>query len=374
MIEADPALLDALYGGATDTAEFLRALTMLSGLFSCRSAALVSLETHAPANLVLTTGAFDGDVSRSYVEFAPVDPAPAAFSALARGTASTTDRLLPPEKLGGEFVNEFFRPNGFAETLGGHLHSDHAYFTLIGLHRGNDRPPFEDDELAAVERLMPHITRALRLRREFLGLQAKANGLQAALDDHSAGVLLLNSSGASLFANRALRAIAQRGDGFSLDRTGRPVLANSDARRRIDALIASVMRGGPGGVMAAPRRPDLLPYAVLVSPSPASLLEMSGRRRTHSGVLLIVHDSELRLRTDPEILQHAFGLSPASARLVAGLAAVDDLKSYAEREGVTIHTARFHLRTALARTGTRTQAQLVRLAVRLLAEIRIVGR
>ena len=220
MIEADPALLDALYGGATDTAKFVLALAMLSGLFRCRSAALVSLETHAPANLVLTTGAFDGDVSRSYQEFAPIDPAPAAFSALARGTASTTDRLLPRERLGGEFVNEFFRPNGFAETLGGHLHSDHAYFTLIGLHRGFDRPAFEDDELAAIERLMPHITRALCLRREFLGLQAKADGLQAALDGHSAGVLLLDSSGASLFANRALRAIAQRGDGFSLDRRG----------------------------------------------------------------------------------------------------------------------------------------------------------
>jgi DNA-binding CsgD family transcriptional regulator len=51
------------------------------------------------------------------------------------------------------------------------------------------------------------------------------------------------------------------------------------------------------------------------------------------------------------------------------LAADDDLKSYAERERLTIHTARFHLRRALEWTGARTQAELVRLAVRLLRDV-----
>ena len=58
----------------------------------------------------------------------------------------------------------------------------------------------------------------------------------------------------------------------------------------------------------------------------------------------------------------------SAARLAAALAADDDLKSFAAREGITIHTARFHLRTALARTGARTQAELVRLAVRLIRD------
>jgi hypothetical protein len=43
------------------------------------------------------------------------------------------------------------------------------------------------------------------------------------------------------------------------------------------------------------------------------------------------------------------------------------------REGVTIHTARFHLRTALTRTGTKTQADLVRSAVRLLRDMALRG-
>jgi DNA-binding CsgD family transcriptional regulator len=54
---------------------------------------------------------------------------------------------------------------------------------------------------------------------------------------------------------------------------------------------------------------------------------------------------------------------------VAALAGDHDLKSYAEKAGITIHTARFHLRTALERAGVRSQAELVRVAVRLLRDL-----
>jgi len=65
--------------------------------------------------------------------------------------------------------------------------------------------------------------------------------------------------------------------------------------------------------------------------------------------------------------------SAGAARLLAALAAADDLQTFALREGITIHTARFHLRTALARTGARTQVELVRLAVGLLRDLGTQG-
>jgi DNA-binding FadR family transcriptional regulator len=107
---------------------------------------------------------------------------------------------------------------------------------------------------------------------------------------------------------------------------------------------------------------------VLVSPAPSTLNDFSLDRHGRTSVLLMVHDPESRPQATSEILEKSLGIPPGAARLVAALAADDDLKSFAEREGVTIHTARFHLRTALTRTGTRTQLELVRLAVRLLRD------
>jgi hypothetical protein len=48
-------------------------------------------------------------------------------------------------------------------------------------------------------------------------------------------------------------AIAKRADGLSLDRSGRPLIANLVARRRFDALLDDVSKAGAGGVLSAPR-------------------------------------------------------------------------------------------------------------------------
>jgi DNA-binding CsgD family transcriptional regulator len=74
------------------------------------------------------------------------------------------------------------------------------------------------------------------------------------------------------------------------------------------------------------------------------------------------------------ILAQGLRLPKGAARLVASLAAGNDLKSFAKTEGITIHTARFHLRTALTRTGTKSQAELVRLAVQLLRDFALMAR
>jgi hypothetical protein len=368
--------LEALYGGAADPAEFERALQIIAQQMRCQSAALLSLNVRSPAaDMAVSVGLFDDAARGRYLkDFAGIDPAPAAFARMPLGTASTTDRILADhERKHGAFANEFYYPLGLAETLGGNLRSDNGCFELLGLHRGPDRPAFEDTELAMVERLMPHISRALQLRRAFLRLEVKATGLQNALDRLHAGVALLDTAGTASYVNHALQLIAQRRDGISLNRAGRPVPANAEARIRFDALFAAAARGGSGGTMVVPRSTGVRPYSVLVSPSPTtvadSLLPRAGSRQ----VLVVVHDPASDPVENYETLQIALGLPPGAARLVAALASDGDLKSFAEREGITIHTARFHLRIALERTGARTQAELVRLAVRLLRDFGLEG-
>ena len=363
--------LEALYGGAADPVEFERALEIIARQMRCQSAALLSLDVRAPlADLAVSVGLFDEAARARYFRgFADIDPAPAAFTRMPIGTASTTDRIFSAkERKHGTFVNEFYYPLGLAETLGGNLRADNGRFELIGLHRGPDRPAFEETELAIVERLMPHISRALQLRRAFRRLELKAAGLQDTLDRLHAGVALLDAAGTALYVNRALQAIAHRRDGISLNRAGRPAPAIAEARIRFDALFAAAARGGSGGTMMVPRSTGVRPYSVLVSPSPTTIADSLLPRADSQRVLVIVHDPANHPVENSENLQTGFGLPPGAARLVAALASDDDLKSFAEREGITIHTARFHLRIALERTGARTQAELVRLAVRLLRD------
>ena len=267
MIEWDGAILDALYDGTMDDASLERALVLTSGSLGCVSSALLSVDTHAPANLLVVTGALNAGREAYFREFAAIDPAPAAFARIPIGTASTTLRILPEVDQHSVFANEFYRPLGLAETIGGNLYADRTRSALLGLHRAPDRPPFDDTEIRSVERLMVHIVRALQLRRAFRQLDSRVSALESALGRLPAGVLLLDASGASMFSNAAFAAVIRRADGLSLDRNGRLNAASADARRRLGLLIDDVARGGAGGIVTVPRPGVALPYAVLVARS-----------------------------------------------------------------------------------------------------------
>jgi DNA-binding CsgD family transcriptional regulator/PAS domain-containing protein len=369
MFDAETGFLDTLYRGVADDGEFQRALDQLRDMFRCRGAAFVSLDAQAPAtDITLTSGVMREHIRLYAEQFCAIDPAPVIFSRLAVGTVASTDRLFSKQQLAQiPFFNEFFRPIGLVETLGGPLDTKQGRFSLVGLQRGVDRAQFDDDDIVALERLMPHISRALQLRRAVFQVEGRIRGLEAFADRLPTGLVLLGADGAALFVNAAMRTIAERNDGFALDRLGRPLALSLPARRRFDALLQDVNGGGAGGILTVPRADGAVDYVVLIAPAPSEQTDLPWRRR-QPGAIVVVHDPTLRQPNAAEILEQGLHLSKGSARLLAALAADDDLKSFAQREGVTIHTARFHLHTALSRTGARTQAELLRIAVRLLRD------
>lgn len=367
--DAEGRFLDALYRGVTDSEQFQHALNLLQGIFECRSAVLVMVDAQHPrANFVSSSGVVHEHLQLYLEKYASIDPAPGRFLSLPAGTAVTTNQLFTPEQRAADrFYNEYFVPVGLVESIGGPLYSEQGNFALVAIMRGADRCAFDDNDIAHLERLMPHIARALQLRRTFFRIDSRNVGLQATLDRLRPGLALLSGDGSTEFVNAALRGMAQRGDGFALGRNDQILAANVDARRRLDALLTDVATGGGGGVVAVPRG-GVHDYVVLVAPSPSSSAQTEWERRGRSGAIVIVHDPEENDGDTSAILEQGLRLTKGAARLTAALAAQHDLKNFAEAEGITIHTARFHLRSALARTGAKTQAELVRIAVRLLRD------
>ncbi len=65
-------------------------------------------------------------------------------------------------------------------------------------------------------------------------------------------------------------------------------------------------------------------------------------------------------RLSEAALQTAYGLTPAEARLAAGLCSGRTLAEHAEQVGVSLNTAKFHLRSVFQKTGQARQADLQR--------------
>jgi hypothetical protein len=196
--------------------------------------------------------------------------------------------------------------------------------------------------------------------------EVRSRALEWVVNSSPTGMVGLSADGQALFVNDAVRRIASAGDGFGLDRNGRPLLADRAAAKRLAALEADVARGGAGGLLRIQRPSRQSPYQMLVAQLPTGDQILPGTRR---GVLFALHDPSHHPATTAENLAHLLDLPKGAANVVKALLDGSDLKDYAVACGISIHTVRFHLKTAFARTGARSQTALVRTALSALADL-----
>ena len=76
---------------------------------------------------------------------------------------------------------------------------------------------------------------------------------------------------------------------------------------------------------------------------------------------MLVSDPETEIRTHLESLQQRFGLTPAEAAFALEIIKGDGRQAAADRLGITVGTARTHLSSIFDKTGSKRQAELVRL-------------
>src|SRR5271170_74206 len=361
---ADPEqkIIDAIYRGACDPAELATAIELMAQYFDVSGASLGELDPAAPeAQFVIGARTFDQAFLADYPPYAQMDPAPRAFSALALGTVSTTDRMFSQDFLRTDvFLNEFLRPRGIDATLGGPVISAGGRFAILGLLQGTNRKRFDSDDIARLERLTPHLTRALQIRRLFLRSELRGQVLEAVMNRNQTGMIGLSGKGAAIFVNDAARLIAAARDGVSLDRRGRLVAADRRAAKLLTELQADVARGGSGGLVRIPRPSGSPPYLILVSPLPSTAeLVPIGER----GILIAIHDPNRRIASAVQRIAQLLHVPLGAAKVVEAILDGIELKDYADRAGISMNTVKFHLKTAFDRTGARSQTDLVRRAL-----------
>ncbi|ACB23418.1 helix-turn-helix transcriptional regulator [Methylobacterium radiotolerans] len=163
------------------------------------------------------------------------------------------------------------------------------------------------------------------------------------------GLAVTDRYGRAHFLNRAAQAFVARGL-LCLEQGGLRGAAPEDsaALRRVIARCAAGHRGGSVRLEGAGGT-----LLVAASALPGTVAE--------GAVLLRLTDPGTPRLPDPGVLQDQFGFTPAEAALAVDILAGNDLAASATRRRITRNTARVHLRHLFEKTGTRRQAELVRL-------------
>jgi DNA-binding CsgD family transcriptional regulator len=175
------------------------------------------------------------------------------------------------------------------------------------------------------------------------------------------GVLLVDAGARLIFANRAAERMLRAGAGLVLGRDG--LGAETPAETRLlRQIIGNCTEprdelGGAGGRLQLSRE-HRAPLIVLVVPHRTRLTWIDVVRPR---AILFITDPEEAAVIRRESLRRDFGLTPAEVGFTREILRADGLQAAADRLGISLTTARTHLAHVFDKTGTRRQAEFIRL-------------
>jgi DNA-binding CsgD family transcriptional regulator len=226
---------------------------------------------------------------------------------------------------------DVYRPTGMGDEARVVLRGRNTVWGALVVHRGGDRPPFGDDDLAALAALAPPVAEALR--RAYLRHDAAAADV---LDPAGPGLLIFEPDGALAGATPAGQLWLDRLGGAPVGPGGLPQAVLHTAGRARTAGDAGVRARGRTGrwvSLTATRLDTEGRVAVILQPStPEHTL----------GILMDAHDLTAREQEVARLVVYGLSDTEISARL-----------------GISPHTVRDHLKKVFDKTGTNSRGRLL---------------
>lgn len=200
----------------------------------------------------------------------------------------------------------------------------------------------------------------------------------AALDALSAGLVLLSPQGRVLHVNPAAEAIVRRADGLSIvqGRLGAPDRAQAQALARLVGRACG--RSGPPecGALQLVRPSGKRPLQLVAVPLRVRERErpaMADAPSAAVSALCFISGHEHQTQDAYTVLPQIFGLTPAETRLAVNLLDGGSLREFAERQAISVNTARTQLTSLFAKTGTHRQGELVTVLRAACGHLRLTG-
>jgi DNA-binding CsgD family transcriptional regulator len=282
--------------------------------------------------------------------YANIDPRRLLVGAGPAGQVSACQRHFDERYVErSEFYQDFLGAWDMGRSLSSLLIQDGEEQLMLGLLRESERGAFDDEEIARLERLMPHLQRACRLWKDNERLQE-----QAALGDQAAaskglGWLGVDRAGMLVHANPFAEHLLHDDDSLVV-RGGHLRAIDADDDLRLQAAIAQAARGLPARELTLRGRRSG-PHACAVSVVAAA--------KARPEVLVMVRPREAMRAPSADGLAQAFGLTAAETKVALALMDGKTPAEYAEAAGVSMPTVRTHLSAIYAKTCTRRQAEAV---------------
>jgi DNA-binding CsgD family transcriptional regulator/PAS domain-containing protein len=356
----DPQLIELLYQSVTDPSLWQVALKNIVDTFESDHATLFT-NKHSALDMPFyaAAGLREDDQARYATPEANRIWAPWQMK-LPPGTAVSQRTMLRDD--------DFERTEGYQELVrptrcfyAGFIQQDVPDLSFhLAICRPRHRGAFENDEIARLQRLLPHLTATMLLQRRLRALEQRADALSGAIERLEHGAILCDANGRPTLVNRRACFLLHDGDGLALGTQGLRA-GNASTTDDLLAAIREAARSTAGDVhniritRTAPKLPLLLDIMSVARMAPAD----GGRTPC---VVIFITEPDAPPDIDSEALADSYRLTPREAEITALLAAGANIETIAARLSLAIGTVRFNLKRVFEKTGARSQAAVVALA------------
>ncbi len=239
--------------------------------------------------------------------------------------------------------------------------------------RGSDRA---DHALSRLQRLTPHLGRALDATMAMGRVAGGAQNLAAILNVMPGPALLLDRAGRVAHANGAAELLLHERDGLAFDRGGRvqltAVLSGERAALRRALILALEVAAATGTASSEPvrisRSSGAGPLLVVPVPLPPPQFELWELLDT-ARVLVLIVDPLSHPGNAGAILRKTFGLTSAEARVALLVGKGLSGPQAAIALGISADTVKTHLARCFDKIGVHSQVTLARLVNALPADL-----
>lgn len=351
-------LVDRIYESAMDVAAMPAALDLFSH-YTCSASPsyLIWDKLAGQARLGVTPHGCYTNAS-NMPESMRTLPSHAGVAATATASAAATAHagmLVDPDPA----ASMPFNCNGLANGI--RLFDTHDVCVWMSATPGcNGRHGLDCNQRVA--QVMPHWARAARMQHRNFELSGLASLGLAGLDTLDFGVMALQADMRVRYANSWAEALVQADSNLALD-NGVLCAQSESLQSVLMKLLDNAVHGGRHGGAAAGSWMHITsggqPVPIIVMPL-VSRQPVEGPWQLPMAMMLL-GNSESRSVLDAGVLTSLFGLSRKESIIAIRLAAGETLNEIAEREFLSPHTVRVHIRDTLRKTGTHRQSELVRL-------------
>ncbi len=281
------------------------------------------------------------------------------------------DILDDAELEASDYYRHYLQPVGLFHILGVDTAEPEGMVARLRLSRRRQDPAFQPADRRLLERLTPHLRRAIQIYARLSRTTSERNLYAGAVDQLAVATIILDEQGRLLNTNALAKSLLEERSGISL-KDQHLHISGRDHNRRLQAALAEVLQAqqrGEASVVRAlrvPREDGRASLGLVMRPIPSSEW---GEGQGSPCAAVFISDPELRESASQQTLGELFGLTPAESNLAILLSRGLSLAEVSEAQNISQHTARAQLKSIFAKTGASRQAELVRLVLKSVASL-----